>query len=105
MTKTDQEKPIIPTEEQPKESSLPETPPEQNPQPGKEEMWKKVDAVFNAAKASFLEKNVSFADVIDSLVATLMDIMATETHSLGGLGTEKPKVNLVEEENQGEIPE
>jgi hypothetical protein len=78
---------------------------EETPQPNKEEAWKKIDAVFNVARSSFLEKNVSLVDVVDSLIATLMDILSTEKHSLGGLGTDGPKANLIGTESQDEVPE
>jgi hypothetical protein len=64
------------------------------PEPNKDESWKKVEAVFNAAKSAFLEKNSPFADVLDSLIATLMDIRAADKQGLGGMGTDNPQMDI-----------
>ena len=75
------------------------------PQPNKEEAWKKVDAVFNAARSSFLEKGSNFEDVLDSLVSTLMDILATEKQALGGMGTNSPEMDIPAPSQEEELPE
>lgn len=106
MAKPDTQK-TNPQDDMPMDESLQQPPigSEENPKPNKEEAWKKIDAVFNVARSSFLEKNVSLVDVIDSLIATLRDILSTEKHSLGGLGTDGPKANLIGTESQDEVPE
>jgi len=64
------------------------------PEVNKDETWKKVEAVFNAAKSSFLDKNAPIEDVLDSLIATLMDIRAAEKQGLGGMGTDNPQMDI-----------
>ena len=64
------------------------------PEPNKDETWKKVEAVFNAAKSAFIDKNSPFADVLDSLIATLMDIRAADKQGLGGMGTDNPQMDI-----------
>ncbi len=63
-------------------------------EPNKDEAWKKVEAVFNAAKNAFIDKNSPFADVLDSLIATLMDIRAAEKQGLSGMGTDNPQMDI-----------
>lgn len=63
-------------------------------EPNKDEAWKKVEAVFNAAKSAFIDKNSPFADVLDSLIATLMDIRAADKQGLGGMGTDNPQMDI-----------
>lgn len=76
-----------------------------SPEPNKDEAWKKVEAVFNAAKSAFIDKNSPFADVLDSLIATLMDIRAVEKQNLGGLGTNPASGNLLGNELDQQQPE
>lgn len=64
------------------------------PESNKDEAWKKVEAVFNAAKSAFMEKGSPFADVLDSLIATLMDIRAADKQGLGGMGTDNPQMDI-----------
>lgn len=76
-----------------------------SPQPNKDESWKKVDAVFNAAKNSFLEKDSTFEDVLDSLIATLMDIRAAGKPAMGGMGMGNPEMDLPPAPQDEQIPE
>lgn len=61
----------------------------------KETVWQKVDVVYNAARKAYLD-GALLPDVIDSFVATLLEIKNTETQNLGGLGADRREVNINE---------
>lgn len=60
--------------------------------------WKKVESVVNAAKEAYQSGESSFRDVVESMVSTLQDLLASEegTGELGGLGG-GPQMDLPEE--------
>jgi len=52
-----------------------------------DENWKKVDSIVSAAKDVYESEKSSFREVIESMIATLEDLLASEDGSgnLGGL--------------------
>lgn len=61
------------------------------------QMWDKVDSLFTVARNAFFQGNSTFLEVLDSLIATLQDMKENEVRPLGGLGAQKSKMKL---ENQ-----
>lgn len=61
----------------------------QNPDKAKagetDEKWKKVDSIVNAAKDAYESGKSGFRDVVESMIATLEDLLASEENG-GGLG-------------------
>jgi len=52
-----------------------------------DENWKKVESIVNAAKEVYQSEKSGFRDVVESIIATLEDLLASEDGSgnLGGL--------------------
>jgi hypothetical protein len=50
-----------------------------------DEKWKKVDSIVNAAKDVYQSGKSGFRDVVESMIATLEDLLASEENG-GGLG-------------------
>lgn len=70
------------------------------PEQNQEAIWQQIDVVYNAARKAYLQGSL-LPDVIDSFVATLLEIKNTETQSLGGLGADKTQINIDESPDQG----
>ena len=102
MAKEDTQKKNQPVDEG-QDNMAPAAPPE-SPEQNKEAIWQKIEAVYTAAKEAYLQ-GTSLEDVLNSFIATVQEIKDTETQSLGGLGTEGPRTNLVGTESQDEVPE
>lgn len=56
------------------------------PAEDKAKKWIQIQGIFNAAHKAYVLSSSSLQDVLDSLIATLMDFKASETQKLGGLG-------------------
>jgi len=72
-----------------------------------EARWKKVESVIGAAKEAYQSGKSDFSEVLESLIATLQDMLDTDVggRDLGGLMTNGPEMNLppepaLEEEQQ-----
>lgn len=89
---------------QPKDKEL-EGPTQENRtsgQPDDSQAWDKVDSLFTVARNAFFQGNTTFLEVLDSLIATLQGMREDEVRPLGGLGTQKQKMNLDEPEQEEE---
>lgn len=84
-----------------------------NPKPAREDgaqmetRWKKVESVINTAKEAYQSGKSNFSEVLESLIATLQDMLDSEVggRDLGGLTTTGPEMDLppepeAEEEQQ-----
>jgi hypothetical protein len=69
----------------------------------KEAVWQKIDLVYSAARKAYLQGSL-LPDVIDSFVATLLEIKDAETQQLGGLGGDRRDVTLNESPAEEEVP-
>lgn len=70
----------------------------------KAKKWIKIQGIFNAAHKAYVLGNSSLQDVLDSLIATLMDFKASETQKLGGLG-QNPQMDIPAPSDQGQNPQ
>lgn len=61
-----------------------------------EARWKKVESVINAAKEAYQSGKSNFSEVLESLIATLQDMLDSEVggRDLGGLTMSGPEMNL-----------
>jgi len=70
--------------------------------PNEAQMWDKVDSLFTVARNAFFQGNSTFLEVLDSLIATLQDMKENEVRPLGGLGTQKSKMKLEDQDKPEE---
>lgn len=68
-------------------------------EPGSEDMdarWEKVESIVSAAKEAYTSGNSSFGAVVESMIATLQDLRASEEGQgeMGGLGVGGPEMAL-----------
>lgn len=70
--------------------------------------WKKVESIMSAAKDAYDSGRSGFKDVVESLIATLQDLLASEDGSsdLGGLygGPQMDIPAGPDEQPEGEVP-
>lgn len=61
-----------------------------------DEVWKKVESVVAAAKDAYVSGQSDFRSVIEGMVATLQELLASEEggDQLGGLGIGGPQMDL-----------
>ena len=71
-------------------------------QPNEAQMWDKVDSLFTVARNAFFQGNSTFLEVLDSLIATLQDMKENEVRPLGGLGAQKSKMTLEDQDKPEE---
>lgn len=90
--------------EQAPQESIPATGLKKASPENKQATWAKVEVVVNAAKDAYFNKGATLADVVDSLVATLMDFRASETQKLGGLGAGQPEMDIPAPPAPEELP-
>lgn len=64
-------------------------------------LWVKVESITNAAKEAYQSGKSNFRDVVESLIATLQDMLANEEGN-GGLGglTGGPEMDIPPEPDQ-----
>ena len=57
--------------------------------------WKKVESVIGAAKEVYQSGKASFGDIVETMIATLQDLLASETDgsAMGGLYS-GPQMNI-----------
>ncbi len=83
-----------PDNQAPAEGAAPQVGLKKAPVEDKQAIWAKIEAVYNAAKTAYLTRGATLKNVMDSLIATLMDIESAQSQGMGGLGAGQPEMEL-----------
>jgi hypothetical protein len=67
-----------------------------------DDQWKKVEDIVTAAKDAYVSGQSDFRNVIETMVSTLQDLLASEQGGpqMGGLGIGAPQMDI----SEGEAP-